>query len=173
MSRRLILLLAAMACENQQPSTQKVATTAGATKVADSITAVETPADSVTFEDRWNLGDNADDPDQSVKTRFVITAKKFRSGFLILVMDTTPRSAPSSARFAADSVSTAGVLAADRVTKSCMQRPDGTLPIVGLLRDSVYERWGHPRAAWEIDSTHAHFRQLPVDSVSCFIPGPD
>jgi hypothetical protein len=165
-------LLVAVACEYQQPKTQNVAKTAGATK-ADSITPVKTPPDSVTFEDKWNLGDNADDPDQSVATRFVITAKKFRSGFLTVVMDTSPRSAPTSARFAADSVSTAGVIAADRLTKSCMQRPEGLLPIIGVLRDSVYERWGHPRAAWEIDSTHARFRKLPVDSVSCFIPGPD
>jgi hypothetical protein len=173
MNRRLLVLLAAFACENQ-PNTQGAAATSRAIHgSADSVATVVTPPDSVTFEEKWNLGDNPDEPDQSIRTRFVITVKKFRSGLFTLVIDTIPRSGTISAPFVADSVSTRGVEQADRVTKSCMQSPSGTLPIVGLLRDSVYERWGHPQAAWEIDSTRAQVRQISPDSVSCFIPGPD
>lgn len=131
------------------------------------------PIDSVDYDRRWNMGDDLDDPDKNVDTRFVVRARIFRSGVFTLVLDTIPRGASGLQKFKADSVSLTGLIVADRVTQSCRYGSRPWVPIVAIQRDSVYERRGHPRAVWLLDSANARIRPASADSVLCFIPGPD
>jgi hypothetical protein len=141
------------------------------------IAAVETTpsADSTIYDASWNMGEVPDEPDSSVESRFTVHVKKLSSGILTVYLDSAPStSRPGNRRFfRADSVKITGLIPDDRFTRGCGYGVGPWRPTIGVLRDSVYERSGRPRFIWVLDTLRARIRELPTDSASCFIAGPD
>lgn len=135
--------------------------------------ATENP-DSVVFEESWNVGDEPDEPETSVDTRFAVRVKKFQSGVLTVVLDSAS-SVRSGTRsfFTADSVRIAGLEPIDRFTQGCKYGSGPWRPTVGVVSDTVHERYSRPKLVWLIDTVTSRLRQLPPDSASCFVAGPE
>lgn len=133
-------------------------------------------SDTAVYKEAWNVGHDMEEPENSFNSRFSVRVTKSSSGKLKLFLDSAvlvSQSGPSQARVPADSVEVTGLTPADRFTQGCKYTSGNLWPIVGVLRDSVYERDGRPRFVWYLDTLNARIRRLPSDSASCFIAGPE
>jgi hypothetical protein len=132
-------------------------------------------SDTAVYREAWNVGHDMEEPENSFNSRFSVRVTKSSSGKLKLSLDSavlrTP--GPSQARVSADSVEVTGLTTADRFTQGCRYTAGNLWPMVGVLRDSVYERQGRPRFVWHLDTLNARIRRLSSDSASCFIAGPE
>jgi hypothetical protein len=45
--------------------------------------------------------------------------------------------------------------------------------IVGIMRDTIRERWIKPRLAWMFDTLSVRIKTIPVNSVFCILKMPD
>ncbi len=165
-ARYLILfLILVLGCEKnpREPSTK----TAGVDATPVSDTAI--------YYASWNMGQVPDAPEESVDSRFAVRVRQLSSGILTIFLDSAPStSQPGGRQFApADSVKIAGLGPIDRFTRGCGYGSGPWRPTIGVLRDTVNERSGRPQFVWVLDTAHARIRQLPTDSASCFIAGPD
>lgn len=132
-------------------------------------------SDSAIYDASWNMGQVIDEPEESVDSRFAVRVKQSSSGILAVFLDSASSSSQPDDRqfFPADSVRIAGLIPIDRFTRACKYASGTRRPAIGVLRDTVYERWGRPRFIWLLDTVNVRIRQLPTDSASCFIAGPE
>ena len=163
----LILIFAALigsACE-RKPDTPQAA----------SDTAQTIEPDERVWRAKWNMGDDPDEPDRSVSTRFVVRVEQFRSGILTVRLDTAAVGSSGDNRhfFTADSVRVSGLAPADRFTQGCKYGSGPWMPRIGIVSDTVYERSSRPKFIWLLDTMRVRIRELPTDSASCFLRGPD
>ena len=163
-----IFILAVAGCDDNP----KVAVT----KAARVDTAAK--SDTSSYENSWNLGDNIDEPEKAVDTRFVVRVKLSRSRDVLRVfLDSAPAgstSFPGSRQFfPADSIEVTGLRRIDSFTQGCTYGSAPWEPRIAILPDTVYERWGRPRFIWVLDTVKVRIRPLPTDSASCFIGTPD
>jgi hypothetical protein len=131
--------------------------------------------DSTVYQESWNVGHDLEEPEKSFNSRFSVRVQKLSSGKLTIFLDSavSGNEPKSSQVFVADSAQVTGLTAADRFTQGCMTTSRTLWPILGVLRDSVYERQGRPRVVWHLDTLNARITKLSPDSVSCFIAGPE
>ena len=161
----LYLCVLCYACEksskNLDPETALADTTAG--------------SDTTGYGNSWNMGDNPEDPERSVDTRFVVRVTRSRSGTLAVFLDTAPSNSQPGRRrfFPADSIKVSGLDPIDSFTHGCTYGSGPWEPRIGILRDTVYERFGRPRFIWALDTITVRIRPLPTDSASCLISTPD
>jgi hypothetical protein len=127
------------------------------------------PPDSVIYQTSWNMGRDLDEPENNYDSRFSLRVRQVRSGRFDILL-----SADSAGQtVVVDSVGVNGITSADHFTEGCGRDKDSTKPTIGILRDSVHERRSHPRYAWAVDTLSRSITRLSVDSVVCFIAGPE
>lgn len=132
-------------------------------------------SDSVIYDVSENMGKDRHEPEKSVDTRFATRIKQLRSGILTIFLDSASSNSRPGARqfFPADSVKITGLGPIDRFTQGCKYGSGPWRPTIGILRDTVYERFGRPRFIWVLDTLNVRIRPLPTDSASCLIAGPE
>lgn len=132
--------------------------------------------DTSRYEASWNMGENREEPEKSVDTRFAIRVTRSRSlEVLTVFLDSASVSSYPGGRefFPADSINVTGLRPIDSFTLGCNYGSGPWEPRIGILPDTVYERAGRPRFIWVLDTVNARIRQLPTDSASCIIATPD
>jgi hypothetical protein len=127
------------------------------------------------YSAEWNMGDDPDYPDKSVDTRFRVRVTRFRSGTLRIWLDTSKAGVSETHRafYPADSVQATALAPIDRFTQGCGYGSGPWKPRVGVVSDTTYEHHTKPRLIWFLDTATARIRQLPTDSATCFVAGPD
>jgi hypothetical protein len=123
----------------------------------------------------WNMGEDPDYPDKSIDTRFRVRVLQLRSGTLRVWLDTSQAGLSQTNRpfYPADSVQVAGLTPVDRFTQGCTYGSGSWKPRVGVVSDTIYEHNSRPKVVWFLDTASVRIRQLPTDSASCFVAGPD
>lgn len=161
----ILSFLIVLGCESN-PRDPSLKTTA--TKPAPST-------DTAIYEASWNMGQDRDEPEKSYESRFAVRVGQSSSGTLTVFLDSAIARSQSSypQLVPADSIKITGLGPTDRFTRSCRYASGTLRPAIGILRDTVYERSGRPRFIWLLDTLKAQIRQLPTDSASCFIAGPE
>jgi hypothetical protein len=126
----------------------------------------------------WLIG-RTEDLDAHTPVRFSAGFARHTSGLLVVKLDTSAdrplKTEPPFHHVLADSIVVRGLGRRERFARTCRL---GTRPVdgqvVGVLPDSVPERWSRPRLAWSIDTAAARFRAMATDSVTCMLePNPD
>jgi hypothetical protein len=127
------------------------------------------------YSAQWNMGRDPDEPFSSVDTRFVVRVAQFGSGTLKVWLDSSRAGASEKDRpfFPADSVQISGLTRLDRFTQGCGYGSGPWKPRIGVVSDTVYEHASRPKYIWFLDTTSVRIRQLPTDSATCFVAGPD
>jgi hypothetical protein len=127
------------------------------------------------YSAEWNMGENPDEPDSSIDTRFRVRVVQLRSGSLRLWLDTSRAGLPATNRvfYPADSVQVDGLTPVDRFTQGCTYGSGPWQPRVGVVSDTIIEHNSRPKVVWFLDTASVRIRQLPTDSASCFVAGPD
>ena len=163
----LICVVSALACESK-PSRSNAET------VPTDTASIAVVPDTV-YSAQWNMGGDPDEPFSSVDTRFVVRVAQFGSGTLRVWLDTSRAGVSEKDRpfFSADSVQVSGLTKLDRFTQGCRYGAGPWKPRIGVVSDTVYEHQSRPRYIWFLDTTSVRIRQLPTDSASCFVAGPD
>ena len=123
----------------------------------------------------WNMGDDPDEPEKAVNTRFVVHVEQSRSGTLTIRLDTAQsgNARRSQAFYPADSVRVNGLETIDRFAQGCKYGSAPWQPRVAVISDTAYERWSRPKYIWLLDTANVRIRALATDSASCFRAGAD
>ena len=164
----IVFMIAVLGCnDNPKVAATKAAHVDGAAK-----------SDTSSYENSWNLGDNIDEPEKAVDTRFVVRVKRSHPlGVLRVFLDSAPTGSTnypgSRTFFPADSIEVTGLRLIDSFTQACTYGSAPWEPRIAILSDTVYERWGRPRFIWVIDTVKVRIRPLQTDSASCFIGAPE
>jgi len=117
------------------------------------------------------MGRDLDEPENNYNSRFSVRVRQLKSGRFDILLDSA--GSANHPDLVADSLSVNGVTLADRFTEGCIRNETSGRPVIGILRDSVYERRSHPRFAWYLDTLRLKIVQLSPDSTMCFLPGPE
>jgi hypothetical protein len=167
--RTITLLMcvgAVVSCERTRPLPQRTDT---------SSTAATGPAPDTAYSEEWNMGEDPDEPEKSVDTRFRVRVAQFRSGMLRVWLDTSQAGQSEKDRpFApADSIQVDGLTQMDRFTRACTYGSGPWKPHVAVAPDTIYEHDSHPKHIWLLDTASLRIRRLPPDSALCFVAGPE
>jgi hypothetical protein len=124
----------------------------------------------------WIIGRDENVPNSG--SRFSGDADRYRSGVLVMYMDTSfKRAYPGEAPHYyahADSLVVRGLAAGETFAEFC--KVGSTLALgqtAGLMRDTVTEHWLQPRLGWFFDTVSVRVRAVPPDSVLCMLQMPD
>lgn len=163
------LLAIALACKGATREADSASTQSASTSPVTITASDETDVSNYQAAG-WRLAGVADSAGDTV-FRFFPGFRRFSSGVLIFTLDTTltrDRTGPPFDTHLADSIAIRGLGAFERFATDCRI---GTTAlderIVGVVPDTVPERWMRPRVAWTIDTTVARIRELKPDSVLC------
>jgi hypothetical protein len=114
-----------------------------------------------------------DTEDFDVLSKFRAHANRLSKEVLVLTLDTpaTGSKAKQPAKFlVADSTVITGLSPGELFRNDCRMGssgPDGR--ITGVPSTNIWERWQHPRFAWQFDTVSLTIRTLPGDSVQCML----
>ena len=147
-------------------------------KSADSVavpSATVTPLVDTAYSEEWNVGDDPDEPEKSVDTRFRVRAVLLRSGTFYLSLDTSHAGDAEKGRpfYSADSVQVTGLTRIDRFTRACKYGAGPWKPRAAIVSDTLDEHDSQPKFIWLLDTANLRLRQLPADSAACFVAGPE
>ena len=128
--------------------------------------------DTAVYEETWNIGQVSDEPEENQETRFQVRVTQLSSGKLSVFLDSAPlRSGTTYSP--ADSVKIEGLTPVDHFTRGCKYGSGPWRQTIGVVRDTVYERFSRPQFIWVFDTVTARIQQLPKDSASCMIGSPE
>ena len=172
--RKLALIASPLLLACREKGRQQAAETAVKQTVAVTGTAASKLPEEKIDTLEWNMGADPDEPERSVKTRFVVHIEQSQSGGLLIRLDTaTPAKTFSGIAFyPADSVRVSALGSGERFTQAC-KYGSTPWPTVAVISDTTYERWSRPKYSWLLDTANVRIRALPTDSASCFLAGPD
>jgi len=171
----LLALVLTVACREkavvQSPDTLVVRSPDVAVTSAPSVSNPTLAIDTL----EWNMGDDPDEPEKAVDTRFVVHVEQSRHGTLTIRLDTAPSGSVGRSRifYRADSVRVSDLGTIDRFAQGCKYGSAPWQPRVAVISDTAYERWSRPKYIWLLDTVKVRIRPLPTDSASCFRAGPD
>ncbi len=171
------LVLLSAGCQRNERSEHTSASSTGASSTTPTArintTAVEEPLPHFVG---WIVGHDENVPNSG--SRFSGDADRYRSGVLIIYLDTSfkrayPGEAPHEYAHA-DSLVVRGLAAGETFAEFC--KVGSTLALgrtAGLMRDTVTGQWLQPRLAWLFDTVSVRIRVAPTDSVLCMLEMPD
>jgi hypothetical protein len=141
------------------------------------VTSGPSPPDSAIkseypYSMEWIPGQR-DTEDFDVLSKFRARANRLSKDVLVLTLD-TPASGGQAKRPAkylvADSAVITGLSPGELFRNDCRMGsagPDGR--ITGVPSTNVWERWQHPRFAWQFDTVSLTIRSVPADSVQSIL----